>query len=67
MVWGCINAYGMGSLHVLEDTMGRGSGGPGLVLRSGTNMTWATKKHRLICMHVCSIKDWYIMPVGGKQ
>ncbi len=21
MVWGCINAYGMGSLHVLEGTM----------------------------------------------
>ncbi len=21
MVWGCISAYGMGSLHVLEDTM----------------------------------------------
>ncbi len=24
MVWGCINAYGMGSLHVLEGTMNSG-------------------------------------------
>ncbi len=41
------------AFRLILPAMGRGSGGGGALLRSGTNMTWATKKIK-ISSYVCT-------------